>query len=139
MNRSHPKTPNAILLLRLIAKTPANGFDFFEPAEAAIEDEPDQADDQHGGNHQIVAFARVTRIDHQVAQAGIYRDHLGGDDYQPGDAEGDAQTDNDFWQRGREDNPGKQPGWPETEVASGKTEHGGHVGYAVDAGYDDGK
>ena len=37
----HPKT---ILPLRLIAKTPANGFDCFQPPEGGVERQPHEPD-----------------------------------------------------------------------------------------------
>src|SRR5450631_1714950 len=124
MRSNQAKMPKTILVLRLIAESPANGFDFFQAAEAGIEDEPDKTDDQHGGHHQVVTLARVARIDDQVAEAGIDGDHLGGYHYEPGDAKGEAQADDDFWQGGRENHLGKKAEGPEAEVAAGEAEDG---------------
>ena len=99
-----------ILVLRLIAEPPANGLDFFEAAEADVEHEPDEADDQHGGDDQVVALAGVARVDDQVAQAGIDGDHFRGDHHQPGDAKRDAQADDDLRQGGGKDDLGQEFG-----------------------------
>src|ERR1700744_1418633 len=90
MSRSQAKTPKPILVLRLIAEAPANRFEFFQAANARIEDEADEANDQHGGHHQVVPLTRVARINNQVAQAGVDRDHFRSYHHEPGDAERDA-------------------------------------------------
>src|ERR1700686_963802 len=110
MNSSQAKIPKTILVLRVIAESPTDGFDFFQAAEAGIEDEPDEADDQHSGHHQVITLAGVARIDDQVAEAGIDGDHFRGNHYEPGDPQRDAQADDDFGQRGREDHTGKKTG-----------------------------
>src|SRR5713226_2604999 len=139
MSSSQAKIPKTILVLRVIAESPANGFYFFQAAEAGIEDEPNEADDQHGGHYQVVTFAGVPRIDNQVAQAGIDGNHFRGYHDKPGDAQRDAQADDDLWKGGGEDHLGQQAEGAEAEVTAGEAEHGRDVGYTIDAGHDDGE
>jgi hypothetical protein len=40
-----------------MAKPPSNGPYRFQPAEAKVERQADEADHQHGRNHQVVALA----------------------------------------------------------------------------------
>ena len=68
----------------------------------AVEQQADEPDDDHAGDHQVVAVAGVARIDDQIAEARAQRDHLGRDHHQPGDAEADAHADDDLRQRRRE-------------------------------------
>src|SRR5579862_5548023 len=65
-------------------------------ARGAVEHEPDQPDDDHAGDHEIVAIAGVARIHDQVAEAGVQRDHLGGDDDQPRNTDADAHPDDNL-------------------------------------------
>ena len=58
-------------------------------------------------DYQIVAFARVTRIDDQITKAGVDGDHLRGDDHQPCDPEGNSQADKNLRKSGGKDHPGK--------------------------------
>ena len=43
------------------------------------------------GDDQVVALASIAGVDDQVAEAGSHRDHLGGDDDHPRDADRDPQ------------------------------------------------
>ena len=70
------------------------------------------------GDDQVVAVAGVARIHDQVAEAGVQRDHLRGDDDQPRHAEADAHADDDLRQNRRKHDPAKQhPAAPARIVA----------------------
>ena len=83
-------------------------FEPFEQAHHAVEQQADQADDDHAGDHQVVAVAGVARVDDQVAEAGAQRDHLRRDHDQPGDAEADAHADDDLRQHRGDHDPAEQ-------------------------------
>src|SRR4029434_9439819 len=77
------------LLLRprtsiLLCIAPANPPDAFQPTHGTVERQADDADDDHAGDHQIIAITRVARVHDHVAEPRAQRDHLGGDDDQPG-------------------------------------------------------
>ena len=104
-----------------------------------VEDETDDADEEHAGHDEIVALARVARVDDEVAEARVDGDHLGGDDDDPRDAERDPQADEDLRQRGREDDAREEPRRREAEVAAGLEVHRGHAAHSVHRGDDDGE
>ena len=62
-------------------------------AHSYIQQQADEADDDHAGDDEIVAIAGVTRVDDQKAEAGVYGDHFRCDDDQPADTEGDPHAD----------------------------------------------
>src|ERR1700761_1577022 len=137
MTTSQVKTPVTILFLRLIAKSPSNRLDSFQAPEGGVEDQPDQTDHQHGGDHEVVTLPRVARVDDQVAQTRIDCNHFCCNDYQPRNAERDAQAYDDFWQGCRKDNVGQHTGRTETEIAACQAEYRGHIGDAIDTGHND--
>src|SRR6185295_4166997 len=104
-------------ILGLIA--PAHLVQPLEPPHGAVEQEPDDADDEHAGHHEIVAVARVPRVDDQVAEAGAHRDHLGGHHHEPRDAEPDAHAGDDLRERGRQHHRAEEPEAGVLEVARG--------------------
>ena len=128
-----------LIVLRDIAEPPADGFDFFEAAEGQVEDEADGSDEEHGGYDEVVTLAGVAGVDDEIAEAGVYGDHFGGDDDQPCDAERDAQADDDLRKGSGKDDFGEELRGGEAEVAASAAVHGGDVGDAVDAGHDDGE
>ena len=77
---------------------PAHGPEALEAADQRVERQADDADRDHRRHDQVVALAGVARVDDQVAQARLDRDHLGRHDHQPGDAQRDAQADQDLRQ-----------------------------------------
>src|SRR5688500_6617184 len=84
---SSPKfllSPSTTICLSDIA--PLHRIKPLEQAGHAVEQQADHADDDHARDHQVVAVASVARIHDQVSEAGVERDHLGGDHNQPGDA-----------------------------------------------------
>src|SRR5688572_23743395 len=76
--------------------SPPHGLQPFEQPHRAIEHQPDHADDDHPGDHQVVAVPGVARVHDHVAQARAQRDHLRRDHDQPGDTQADAHPDNDL-------------------------------------------
>ena len=68
------------------------------------------------GDHQVVAVARVARVDDQVAEPRSQRDHLGRDDHQPGHAEADPHAHDDLGQDGRDHDLAKERGARDPEV-----------------------
>ena len=73
-----------------------------EPRQHQVEQHADHADQQnrvdHIRNRQIIPF-----IPDEVADAGAADQHLGRDDHQPGDADGDAHAGEDGRRRRRQD------------------------------------
>src|SRR4029450_6310609 len=84
-------------ILGLIA--PAHLVEPLEPPPEAVEQEPDDPAREHARHHQVVAVARVARVDDQVAETGVDRDHLGGHHHEPRDAEPDAHSGDELGQR----------------------------------------
>src|SRR5438128_12590136 len=85
-------------------KTPANIFrmpspPFQRPSLATpkqrVENEPENADDEHAGDNEVIALAGVASVDDEIAETGVDGDHLRGDEHHPGDAERHAQPDGD--------------------------------------------
>src|SRR5689334_19708593 len=95
---------------------PPHDLHVLEQPHDAVERKPDQSDDDHAGNHEVVAVPRVARVDDHVPEPGAQRDHLGGDDHEPGDAEPDAHADDDLRQRRREDHLQEQLLPRDTEI-----------------------
>ena len=79
-------------VLSLKAEPPTNGLDLFEPAEDQVEGQTDDTDHHHRRDDEVVAVAGIAGVNDEVAKAGINSEHLGRDDHQPGDAEGDAKA-----------------------------------------------
>src|SRR5262245_8787824 len=71
---------------------PLHGLQPFQQPHQAIEEQTDHPDDDHGGDHEIIAVAGIARIDDEITKPGPERDHLGCDDDEPGDAEADPDT-----------------------------------------------
>src|SRR5262245_5293539 len=86
-----------------ICITPPHGFDLFQQPHQTVEQQPDDSDDDHASDHQVIAIAGVARVHDQVAEPRAQRDHLGGDHDEPGDAEPDAHADDDLGQHGGDD------------------------------------
>src|SRR6188472_4322091 len=89
-----------ILVLMNIA--PPHDFHALQQPHDAVECQADEPDDDHAGDHQVVAVTGVARVDDHVAEARAQRDHLGGNDHEPRDAEADAHADDDLRQGRRE-------------------------------------
>src|SRR6266545_4292800 len=87
---------------------PADGSESFNLCYEKVQREADQADEQHCRDHEVVSLARVSRVNHQVAEPGIHGDHLRRDNHEPGDAERDAEPGQDAGERGRKDHPREQ-------------------------------
>src|SRR2546423_1794187 len=107
-------TPSTTIFLSDIA--PLHGLQSFEQARGAVEQQPDHADDDHAGDHEIVAIAGVARVHDQVPEAGAQRDHLGGDDDRPGDADADAHSDDNPRQFGGYHDATEQPPTRHAEI-----------------------
>src|ERR1700710_446916 len=75
---------------------PLHCLESFEQAGDAVQQEPDQADDDHAGDDEVVAVSGVARVHDHVAQPRAQRDHLGRHDDQPGDAQPDAHAHDDL-------------------------------------------
>ena len=98
---------------------PADLVERLQAADQPVEAEADQADHHHAGDDQVVALAGVAGVDDQVAEPRVDGDHLGRDDDQPGDAQGDAQAGEDLRQGGREDHLAEEVEAGDAEVARG--------------------
>src|SRR5690348_1451963 len=108
------RTPRTAILLAGIA--PAHRGKPLEQARRAVEAEPDQADDDHARDDEVVAVAGVARVHDQIAEARTQRDHLGGNDDQPGDADADPHADDDLRQHRRDDDAAKEHRTRDAEV-----------------------
>ncbi len=64
------------------------------------QEQANDPDDDHAGDHEIVAIAGVPRINDQEPESGIDRDHLGGYYHQPGDTQRDPQADDELRDHG---------------------------------------
>src|SRR5262245_35084034 len=105
--------PLTSILLRI---APANPLDAFQPPHATVERQADHSDDDHAGDHQIVAIAGIARVHDHVAEAGTQRDHLRGDDDQPRNAQPDPHSDHDLRQHRRDHHLPEQRGPRDPEV-----------------------
>src|SRR5207244_10799368 len=88
-------TPNITYRESFMVKAPTKKFELLQLPDAGVQAKPDHANQEHPGDHQVVTLAGVARIDNQVSQAGIDRDHFRGHHHQPGHSQCDAQTDDD--------------------------------------------
>ncbi len=93
---------------RAIGVAPAHLVEGFQPANEEVEHEADEADHDHAGHDEVVAFAGVARVDDEIAEAAVDRDHLGRHHDQPGDPERDAEPGDDLRKRGAEDDEAKE-------------------------------
>src|ERR1017187_9338782 len=114
----------------LLLEAPADGPQPFEPPGGDVEDEADRADEEHPRHDEIVALARISRVDDEIAQARVDRDHLGGHDDEPRDSESDAQAHADLRQRRWEDDAGEEAGRGQAEIAAGLEVHRGDAPYS---------
>src|SRR4030081_2250377 len=78
--------------------SPTHFVEFFQLPHEKIEDETDETDHDHAGDDEVVAFSGIARVDNQITEAAVDRDHFGGHDHEPGNAEGDANSGNDLRQ-----------------------------------------
>src|SRR5436190_1923439 len=122
MTSSQPKAISRTRRL-IVTEPPANGFECFQPTEPEIEYQANHTDYEHRRNDQVIAFARVSGVDHQVAETGVDGNHLRCHNHQPRNPERNPQSDDDLRQRGRKDDPGEELGWRQAEVAAGAAEH----------------
>src|SRR5580700_8858055 len=133
MSTSHPSPKSRTLFLRPIAVSPTDGFDSLKAAETQVQNQSDDADHEHRGHDEIVPLARISRIDDQITEAGIHRDHFRSDHHQPRDAQSQTETNDNLRKRGWKDDPGEKLRRRKAEVAACAAENTWHVRYAVDA------
>src|SRR6266545_2467897 len=79
-----------------IRVTPAHFIELFELAHEHVQNQANQPDHHHARHDEIVALARIARVDDQIAESRVHRDHFRRDDDQPGDAQGDAHARDDL-------------------------------------------
>src|SRR5262245_45648590 len=89
-------TPWTWILVRI---TPPHALHVLEQPHGAVEREPDQADDDHAGDHEVVAVTGIARIHDHVTETRAQRDHLRRHHHEPRDTEADAHADDDLRQR----------------------------------------
>src|SRR6185436_20225006 len=92
LRKSRSSVAEARLSSRRVA--PTNFVEFFQTPDEQVESEADDADENHAGDNQIVAFAGIAGIDDEETESGVDGNHFGCDNDEPGDAEGDAQSSN---------------------------------------------
>src|SRR5690348_1281371 len=76
----------------LVRIAPPDPLEPLQQPHDAVERQADYTDDDHPGNHQVVAIPGVARVHDHVPQAGAQRDHFSRHDDQPGDSEADAHA-----------------------------------------------
>src|SRR5215813_5347065 len=89
------ETSRTSILVRIAPPDPAH---FLQQPHQPIERQTDQADDDHAGDHQIVAIPGVAGVHDHVAESRVQSDHFRGHDHQPRNAESNAHPDDDLWQ-----------------------------------------
>src|SRR6478736_8410968 len=62
---------------------PAHFVEFFQPPHQQIENQTDASDQRHARDDEVVAFAGVARVDDEIAEPGVDRDHLRRHDHEP--------------------------------------------------------
>src|SRR5262245_9685384 len=90
--------PAGLLVIRV---PPADRRHSFQRSDTDVEQQPDDADHDHARDDQIVAVAGVARVDDHEAETRVDRDHLGGDDHHPRNAERDSQANHQLRHHGR--------------------------------------
>ena len=118
---------------------PAHGFQLFETLESEIEEEAYDSDHEHRGDNQVVALARIARVNDQITQAGVDCDHFARYDNQPRNAQCNSQADKDLRQGCGEDDFAQQLEIRQAEVVSGAPEDERHAGHASHGSDHDGK
>src|SRR6185312_2412021 len=108
-------SPRTSILVRIAPPHPLHPL---EQPHRAIEREPDETDDDHAGDHQIVAIPGIARIHDHVAEPRTQRDHFGGDDDEPCDAQADAHADQHLRQHCRNHHLPEERGARDREVLS---------------------
>src|SRR5689334_18794774 len=98
---------------------PPHRLQTLQQPHRAVQQEADQSDDDHARNHQIVAIARIARIDDEIAEPGAQCDHLRRNHHEPGDAQTDAHADDDLRQHRRDHDLAEQAVARHTEVSGG--------------------
>src|SRR5690348_3966172 len=82
--------------------TPPHALERLQAPHAAVQEKADHADDDHPRDDEVVAVAGIARVDDQVAEPGMQRDHLRRDDHEPGHAEAHAHAGDDLRQHRRD-------------------------------------
>src|SRR3954463_15256728 len=110
-------SPSLARSLMVFMVCPAKLAEFFQTPDARVQEQADDPDDEHAGDDQVVASAGVARVDDEVTEARIHRDHPGRHDDEPRDAERDAHRRDDLRQRSGQDHVPNQPEAAEAEVS----------------------
>src|SRR5688572_28988011 len=100
----------------LVRIPPPDPLEAFEHAHDSVQRQSDQTDDDHAGDDEIVAITGVARVHDHVTEPRTQRDHFGGDDDEPGDAETDSHADDDLRQSGRNDHLREQRATRNAEI-----------------------
>src|SRR5258706_13521394 len=83
------QAPMATTIFRIVRSPPFVIPDpMLDTANARIEQQSDQTDQQHSRDDEVVAFAGVAGVDDEISESGVDGDHLCGHEHDPGDAEG---------------------------------------------------
>src|ERR1700682_562685 len=98
---------------------PTHLVEFFQLPHEKIEDQTDEADHDHAGDDEVVAFSGIARVDNQITETAVDRDHFGGHNHEPGDAQRDANSGNNLRQAGAENDLPKKLAPAQTEGLGG--------------------
>src|SRR5271166_2175504 len=82
----------------LVRITPPDRFQSLEQSHHSIQQQSNQPDNDHSGDHEIVSIAGVARIDDQISESRAQRDHLRSDHHQPRHTQSDPHADDDLRQ-----------------------------------------
>src|SRR5262249_19691627 len=114
LSKANPlETSHTSILVRIAPPYPPHPF---QQAHQPIERQADQADDDHAGDHQIVAITGVTGVHDHVAESRVQGDHFRGYDHKPRNAESNAHPDDDLWQYRRDHDAGEQRAARDAEI-----------------------
>src|SRR6185437_15851776 len=105
--------PRTSSLVRIAPPDPAVSL---QQAHQTIQRQSDQTDDDHSGDHQVVAIAGIAGVHDHVTQSGVQGDHFGRHDDQPCNAEPYAHAHHDLRQYGWDHYASEQRAARDTEV-----------------------
>src|SRR5579863_9312982 len=114
-----PKDLRMPLTSILVRIAPPDRFEALEQSHDAVEQQSNQPDDDHSGDHQIVSITGVARIDDEVSQSRTQGNHLRRDHDQPSHTQPAAHADDNLGQHRRDHHLTKQRVARDAEILRG--------------------
>src|SRR5579863_34752 len=106
-------TSRTSILVRIAPPDPPHTL---QQAHQAVEREPNQADDDHAGDDQIVAVPGIAGVHDHVPESRVQGDHLRGHDDEPCNTESDAHADDHLRQHCRDHDAREQRAARDPEI-----------------------